>query len=111
MSHFNELSEASAESLALLAEEAAEVIQVVGKILRHGLHSTNPTVDNGLTNAQLLERELGDFAAAVRILVGRRTVSESAVNSHARAKLMRVGKYLHHIKVVGVLPDGNPSLQ
>ncbi len=40
--HFNRLTPAEAERLAMLAEEAAEVIQIVGKILRHGYASYHP---------------------------------------------------------------------
>jgi hypothetical protein len=46
MDHVNGLSNEQLESLALLSEECGEVIQVVGKILRHGLDSNwmdNPT--------------------------------------------------------------------
>lgn len=35
---FNGLSPAEVERLALLAEECGEVIQTVGKILRHGYY-------------------------------------------------------------------------
>ena len=60
--HFNRLTPAEAERLAMLAEEAAEVIQVVGKILRHGYaswHPDNPQLDN----RALLMNELADFNA------------------------------------------------
>lgn len=60
--HFNGLTPAEAERLAMLAEEAAEVIQIVGKILRHGYASYHP--DNpSLTNRVLLMNELADFNA------------------------------------------------
>jgi hypothetical protein len=36
---FNQLTDAEAERLALLAEECGEVVQVIGKILRHGYES------------------------------------------------------------------------
>jgi len=45
--HFNGLSPAEAERLALLAEECGEVVQAVCKVLRHGYESTNPTLCNG----------------------------------------------------------------
>ena len=34
--HFNNLTPGEAERLAILAEECGEVIQIIGKILRHG---------------------------------------------------------------------------
>lgn len=60
--HFNRLTPAEAERLAMLAEEAAEVVQVVGKILRHGYaswHPDNPQLDN----RALLMNELADLRA------------------------------------------------
>ena len=60
MSKFqNDLTPAEVERLALLAEEAAEVIQVVGKIIRHGYESTHP--NGGKNNRELLEHELSDL--------------------------------------------------
>lgn len=53
--HFNQLTPAEAERLALLAEECGEVIQAIGKILRHGYESRHP--DGGPTNREALERE------------------------------------------------------
>ena len=40
--HFHGLSPAEAERLYVLAEECAEVVVVVNKILRHGYESYNP---------------------------------------------------------------------
>lgn len=44
--HFNGLTPAEAERLALLSEELGEAQQAIGKILRHGYDSSNP-VDPG----------------------------------------------------------------
>ena len=54
--HFNGLTPAEAERLAMLAEECGEVIQMVGKILRHGYDSYHPA-DPNTTNKQLLGRD------------------------------------------------------
>ncbi|OAN76675.1 hypothetical protein A8B82_14850 [Sulfitobacter sp. EhC04] len=63
--HFNNLTPAEAERLAMLAEECAEVIQIVGKILRHGYDSHHP--DNPATdNRDLLAKEITDVAAVTR---------------------------------------------
>ncbi len=56
--HFNQLSPSEAERLAMLAEGCGEVVQAIGKILRHGYESTHP--DGGPTNRATLERECGD---------------------------------------------------
>ena len=62
MDHFNGLSPAEAERLAMLAEECGEVIHIVGKILRHGYDSYHPA-DPTVTNRDLLGRELTDLLA------------------------------------------------
>lgn len=60
--HFNQLTPAEAERLAMLAEECAEVIQVVGKILRHGYESYHPS-NPAFSNRDLLHQELTDLFA------------------------------------------------
>jgi hypothetical protein len=63
--HFNNLTPAEAERLAMLAEECAEVIQIVGKILRHGYDSYHPK-DPSMDNRDLLAKELADLDAVNR---------------------------------------------
>lgn len=64
--HFNNLTPAQAERLAILAEECAEVIQIVGKILRHGMESCHP--ESGVPNSVSLLREITDVKAAMVII-------------------------------------------
>lgn len=68
--NYNKLTPAQIERLAMLAEECAEVIQVVGKILRHGYESSNPTIpqEHGVfipTNFGDLIKELEDIRGVV----------------------------------------------
>lgn len=91
---FNELDVGEAERLALLLEEAGEVVQAVGKILRHGYESTHP--DGGPTNREGLERELGDMAAAISLMTDRRDLNTAFIRQCQRDKLAKVAKYLHH---------------
>ena len=92
--HFNNLSPAQAERLALLMEECAEVQQVVGKILRHGLLSHHP--DGGPTNRALLERELGDLMCAVDMMVAAGEIERHVIEEYCENKRERVKQYLHH---------------
>ena len=55
--HFNGLTEAEAELLAILSEECGEVVQMVGKVLRHGLESDYKAKGK---NRDLLQQEIGD---------------------------------------------------
>lgn len=61
--HFNGLTPGEAERLAMLAEEAAEVVQLVGKILRHGYESYHPKDPAKTSNRRLLHGELTDMIA------------------------------------------------
>jgi hypothetical protein len=96
---FNGLSPAQAEVLALLSEECGEVIQEVGKILRHGLFSAHP--DNPLVlNWQRLARELGQVQAVVMLLKHEQVLlSESEMTTAVAAKLGKLPKTLHHAVV------------
>ena len=67
MNHFNNLTPAEAERLAMLAEECAEVIAIVGKILRHGFDSYHPD-QPAVTNRDLLASELADVDGVVRAM-------------------------------------------
>jgi NTP pyrophosphatase (non-canonical NTP hydrolase) len=98
MTHFNQLSPAQAESLALLLEELGEAQQAIGKMLRHGAHSYHP--DTGAVNRETLARELGDIRAAVHIAVKLCVVDEEHIASATYSKLQRVGEYLHHIEAI-----------
>ena len=99
--HSNQLSPAEAEALALLAEEAAEVVQCVTKILRHGPLSTNP--DNKKnpkrTNTNHLCKELGDMAASIRICTAYGMVHTGLVKRAENLKLRNIGQYLHHADI------------
>lgn len=97
--HFNQLSEAEQERLAILAEECGEVIQAVGKILRHGYESTSPFVANPPTNRQTLEHEIGDVLFAVGQLDGEGDLDSDAIMDHAKAKAASVEPYLHHHQI------------
>lgn len=65
--HFNRLTPAEAERLAMLAEECAEVIGIVGKILRHGYDSHHPD-SPALSNRDLLAGEIADVDAVVKAM-------------------------------------------
>ena len=91
---FNGLSHAQAERLALLAEECGEVIQVIGKILRHGYESAHP--DGGPANRELLENELGVLRASYRLMIRETDFSEANMARAFTSKTARMGRYLHH---------------
>ena len=64
-----DVSDAEAERLAMLAEECGEVIQLIGKILRHGYTSYHPNDPDMTTNWTLLKGELNDIGAVVHGMI------------------------------------------
>lgn len=97
---FNGLTPAQAERLAILAEEAGEIVQAVGKILRHGYESYNPDGDIRVSNRESLERELGDLSAAAQLMAGAGDIRAPVVDMWRGRKLARLTapaqQYLHH---------------
>lgn len=100
----NELNPAQVERLAILAEECGEVVQIVGKILRHGLNSYNPTVapEKQKPNRALLEKELGDLLWAISKMDDACDINfeiprtNATLNMWLRRKEESASKYLHH---------------
>lgn len=66
--HFNNLTPAEAERLAMLAEEAGEIVQSVGKILRHGYESHHPSDHPSFTNRLDLKSETIDVLAVLELM-------------------------------------------
>lgn len=95
--HFNELTPEQDEALTLLAEECSEVVQIICKIQRHGLHSSHPSTHE--VNYAMLQKEVGDVLAAMRIAEVQRLLSWSVVLVKRDAKMQAVQQYLHHAKV------------
>lgn len=101
--HFNDLTPAEAERLALLIEEAAEVQQIACKILRHGYRSHNPdlVVNQGrngvtLTNREMLEREIGHLKSATHRLYAAGDIVKERVTYHEQRKDDQGGQWMHH---------------
>lgn len=116
MSQFdNQLTPAQAERLAILAEECAEVTQMVGKILRHGYDSYNPTVDEmkQKPNRALLQKELGDLlwiivkmdeAVDINFPIPR---TSATLEMWIRRKEQSAAPYLHHQTPAAISAEGS----
>ena len=96
MENFNDLNAAEIERLAILAEECGKVVQIVGKILRHGYRSFDPGDKLQTTNRRLLERELGDLQWIIRHMDDAGDIDISAVILNSFQKAKKVELYLHH---------------
>jgi hypothetical protein len=86
--HFNKLTPAEAERLALLVEEAGDVIHLTGAILRRGYESEYHDPD--LTLRELLEKKLGNLQHAIDRLCESKDVDPAEVKKcrDMRHKLM-----------------------
>lgn len=91
------LSPDQLEALALIAEECAESIAIIGKALRHGLTSCHP--DGGQINRVEIARELGQVHAAIEIACQIGVLYRQDVTWGSDEKWKKVGKYLHHIEI------------
>lgn len=98
LEHFPELTPVEVELLALLAEECGELVQAIGKILRHGLTSYHPEHPDQSNRARLAH-EMGDVRAAMILVCEAGIVAKTRVHERADDKLRRVNDYLHHAVV------------
>lgn len=96
---FNKLKVGEDERLSLLAEECAEVIQIIQKIQRHGYQSSNPYDPKNKTNRYLLEEELGHVYLAIGLMCSKEDISREVIIHAKQDKKMRINKYLHHNKI------------
>lgn len=90
--HFNQLTPAEAELLAILSEECGEVVQMVGKILRHGLDSDYKAKGK---NRELLTQEIGDVMVTTLRLVQEKVLDFDGLDKAMLKKAKKNG-HLHH---------------
>ena len=95
MQHFNGLTPAEAERLAMLAEECAEVIQAAGKILRNGYGSCHPDHPR-VTNRALLGREVTDLLAVLYLMEGDFDTLPFEDSAEADNAALRKLRFTHH---------------
>ena len=92
--HFNGLTPGQAERLAMLSEECSEVIQVVGKILRHGYASHHPD-DPTTTNLHLLIKELRDVNAVLQAMGKDELINADLTDPFGNVWKKKL-RYTHH---------------
>lgn len=83
------------ERLAMLAEEASEIIHACTKIMRHGYESCNPLDSSSPTNRGHLIKEIRDLEAVVQLMRDKDDfwgIQADSVDYVLRKKL----KYTHY---------------
>lgn len=93
--HFNGLTPAETERLAILVEECAEVQAIACKVLRHGYSSFNPTLKDSRTNRGELSREIGHLMNAVKMMI-EKDILEMDIQFHQDRKAETIAQWLHH---------------
>lgn len=99
MTSINKLTDAENERLAILSEECGEIIQVIGKIQRHGYASYHPN-NPDVINRRLLEREIGDLLANIDLMISRNDLNKTNINNSKDMKKINRPKYTHYQKYV-----------
>ncbi len=92
--HHNELTPAEHERLSILIEECGEVIQAIGKIMKHGYNSTHP--ETSVTNRDTLETEISHVLFAVNYMMDRGDIDAVKIATHHLEKKEAIKPYLHH---------------
>lgn len=95
MTRYSRLTDAQIERLAILAEECAEVQQMIGKILRHGLDDFRPLDKTKTINRKNLWKEMGHVLAAIDLLTRNFDVSVDGIEESRKAKLKSIERWLH----------------
>ena len=80
------------ELFNILSEECAEVIQVISKINRFGIHSTHPNTP-AISNLKHLTEEIGDLSCVIDMLCNAGYLSRIEIGSAATAKRDKIAKW------------------
>lgn len=108
----NTLTAAQREVLAIISEEAGEVVQAAGKLFRHGKSATDhsQTPPHVYDNMDGLLVELADVLLAVALaakvgLLPDAQDLEDRLNNHMELKIPRLRQLLHCPFLVAALDD------
>jgi len=80
------------ETLGILQEECAEVIQAASKTIRFGFDSCYPTEDSASTK-ECLELELGQLLCMIDILVEQEVIDADAMMTAMEYKREKLKKW------------------
>lgn len=91
------LTNAELERLAVLSEECGEVIQVIGKIIRHEYEAIGPEGEK-YDNRKALEEEIGHINFMVWLMIENSDVKQKRIDYSTQQKSSTIWKYLRHQK-------------
>lgn len=79
------------ETLCILQEECAEVVQAASKVFRFGAFNVYHPKDK--TNRQRFAEELGDLQAMIDLVVQSGFVSQDELDMAKQAKILKLAKW------------------
>jgi NTP pyrophosphatase (non-canonical NTP hydrolase) len=98
LERFGKMSEETGE----IQQELGQLQQKIGKIAIHGLQ---PSFENlRWDNKSDLEREIGDFLAALQIMVDAGDLDATAIEEARQVKLPKIKRYMKHQNEIHALP-------
>ena len=96
--HFNKLTNPEIERLACLLEECGEVIQVIGKIERHGFEHSHPKYGDR-TNRENLALEVGDLLVAIQMILDSKDIDQDKLDEYRILKSKKINTALRYNKM------------
>jgi hypothetical protein len=84
------------ETLVILQEEAAEVIQAISKIHRFGIDNHNPVT--GESSIETLHKELGDLQCMINLCIEQGIIKPHRLEHYTVAKREKLKIYSNIIK-------------
>ena len=81
------------EALIITAEECAEVIQQISKIIRFGIDLPYVTAGDGTTNREQLEKEIGDLRCMIELLQQMNIIDNVHITQAQMAKREKLRKW------------------
>lgn len=94
MNHFNSLTPAQAERLAILAQAAAALGVAIARCQQHGLASFN--LQTGEINLHALSKEVGAVVAATGLMVLAQDIRRDSCDSFANLAAEQMYRLSHH---------------
>lgn len=95
----DDIDAATKELLICVAEEAGEITQMVGKILRFGFDSYHPNDPDKVDSRTRLNQELSDMLVLIDLLVYENIIDAGDITKLKEAKRAKLAKFLQHYEI------------
>lgn len=96
--HFAKLTPVEHEMLACAFEESGEIVQIIGKAMRHGIDSHHPSPGSEPNRIEIA-REIGQLIAVMQMMCDVGVIRMKDVEAGRLEKFAKIGKYLHHVRI------------